>query len=827
MSFRAMKQRDDLTPGGAYRTWFWLGTAAVVVIALIARWALYLEQNSFVRLQRTYELIIMTDELVTNLTGVEASALEYLSTSEQHYLNRYRAANVTLEQTLDQLPRIVQDDPEQRARVEELRRLIGTNLDHLSACIRGRSSMGSGASVRALADRGRSMEEIRKLIGDMKHDEQDVLERYSRTRESRLRTGLAALAGSVLLASCCLLLGQTILRRNVSRRQKAEEGLDFSEKRFEILCEQAPVGIYETDAQGMCVYVNPRWTQMSGLTAADSLGHRWTKVLHPDDRATVLESWQAAAMRGASWEYRLTPPQGGLRWIRALGGPMFSSRGELIGYVGTLEDITEGKLAARALQDREVLNRAVLNSLPANIAVLKDDGTIQTANEAWQQFREEKPSPPACFVGPGVNYLDVCKKAASAGSAVAERAVNGIEKVLRGTLPSFAMQYLCEMSAGKKWFHMVVTPLSGVTNGGAVITHVDVTRRKQAEERFRLVVEATPSALIVADQQGKVLLVNSRAESLFGFQRPELLGRSMESLVPRSLVQQREDSGNELFTDQQGHPTGTGNLYAIRKDGVSVPVEVGLSPIETEEGAWMLSSIIDITERQRADLALRESRRELRALAGRLMNVQEEERRRISRQLHDDLSQKLALLAFDTTNLLLSPPGSRDELDQALRSVQARLLQLSQDVRQIAHQLHPSILEDLGLAAALHDLCEEFSAREGIRAVCTQEGMPERIPKEVASCLYGVTQEAMHNISKHARASEVSIKVEGGSEGIRLSIHDNGLGFDQQAAASRHGLGIISMKERVRLVQGDFSIQSQPGKGSTVIVLVPLSEVVR
>ena len=819
-----MTPRDDLSLRGPYRTWFWLGATAVAVIALIARWALYLEQNSFARLQHTYELIITTDELVTNLTDVEASAVEYLWTSERRYLERFRTSRATLEQTVNQLGRIVQDNPGQRARIEKLRFLIGASLDHFSACIRDRPVMTPVASARALADRGRSMGEIQKLIGDMKHEEQSVLVRYSRTRESRLRAGLAALAGSALLASCCLLLGQTILRRNISRRQMAEEGLDVSEKRFEILCEQAPLGIYEADAQGMCVYTNPRWTQMSGLSAADSLGHGWTKVLHPDDRATVFEGWQAAALQGTSWEYRLTPPQGGLRWIRAVGGPIFSARGDLIGYVGTLEDITDRKLAARALQDREALNRAVLNSLPANIAVLKDDGTIQAANEAWQQYEGEQSSPPACFVGQGVNYLDVCKKAAAAGSAIAEKAVNGIQNVLQGTLPSFAMQYSCELSVGKKWFHMVVTPLSSVTNERAVITHVDITRRKQAEERFRLVVEAAPSALVVANEEGRILLVNSRAESLFGYQRHELLGRSMESLVPRSLVQQPDDAGDELFADRQGPPLESGNLYAIRKDGARVPVEVGLSPIATEEGTWMLSSIVDITQRQRADLALQESRRELRALAGRLMNVQEEERRRISRQLHDDLSQKLALLAFDTSNLLLSPSLSQDELNQELRSIQARIVQLSQDVRQIAHQLHPSILEDLGLAAALHELCEEVSAREGIKAVCTQERMPVRIPKEVASCLYGVTQEAMHNVLKHARASQVSVKVEGGSEGIHLTVHDNGVGFDQQGPASRHGLGIISMKERVRLVQGDFSIESQPGKGSTVIVFVPVSE---
>ncbi len=823
-----MKGQHESSPGMPHRAWFWLGTTAIAAIALIARWALYLEQESFIRLEHTYELIITTDELLSNLTDVEANAFEYLSTRDPSYLEHYHSNRRALARTLDQLDTHVQKNAGQRARVKRLRPLITTTLDDLSRCIHTRPSASFSASAaQVLADRRRSMDQVRALVSEMKHEEADVLAQYSRTRESRLRTGLAALVGSALLASCYLLLGQAILTRNISRRQKAEEGLEVSEKRFETLCEQAPVGIYETDAQGMCVYTNSRWTKMSGLSAAESLGHGWTSVLHPDDRATVFEDWQAAALQGASWEYRLRPPQGGLRWIRALGGPIFSSKGDLIGYVGTLEDITEGKLAARALQEREALNRAVLNSLPANIAVLKDDGTIQTANEAWLRFAGTNSSPPACFVGPGVNYLEECRKSAAAGSAIVEKAVNGIHNVLKGALSSFEMPYPCDSSSGKKWFHMVVTPLSGVTNAGAVITHVDITRRKQAEERFRLVVEAAPSALVVTDQEGRIRLVNSRAETLFGYGRKELAGRSIESLIAKSKDNQPEILSNDPLSEAQGSPSGTSNLYAIRRGDVQVPVEIGLSPIEVEDGTWMLRSIVDITERERANLALRESRRELRALAGRLMNAQEEERRRISRQLHDDLSQKLALLAFDTSSLLLSSAHTREELNEGLRGVHARILELSQEVRQIAHQLHPSILEDLGLAAALHELCEEFSAREGIKAECIQEKIPEHIPKETASCLYGVTQEALHNVMKHAQATQVWITVEGSSDGIRLSVHDNGAGFNQTAAPVRHGLGIISMKERVRLVQGELSIHSQPGDGTTVSVFVPLSEEVR
>jgi signal transduction histidine kinase len=151
-------------------------------------------------------------------------------------------------------------------------------------------------------------------------------------------------------------------------------------------------------------------------------------------------------------------------------------------------------------------------------------------------------------------------------------------------------------------------------------------------------------------------------------------------------------------------------------------------------------------------------------------------------------------------------------------------VQLSQDVRQIAHQLHPSILEDLGLNSALTELCEEFSTRTGIVAMCEQETPPEAMPMEVASCLYRVAQEALHNVSKHARASQVRLMIRGTPEGVGLWIHDDGVGFDLKAGRWQHGIGIVSMKERVRMVQGEFSLHSEPSRGTTVSVFVPLAK---
>jgi signal transduction histidine kinase len=167
------------------------------------------------------------------------------------------------------------------------------------------------------------------------------------------------------------------------------------------------------------------------------------------------------------------------------------------------------------------------------------------------------------------------------------------------------------------------------------------------------------------------------------------------------------------------------------------------------------------------------------------------------------------------------PLSSEDKIREQLLKLRTRIVELSQHVREISHRLHPSILEDLGLTAALNELCEGFSAREGIKVLFTQEAVPRAIPVEVAACLYRVAQEAMHNILKHAQTGYVQMKLSGDSGGIHLSIQDTGVGFDSESLR-RPGLGIVSMKERVLLVHGEFSIHSQPGQGTEVRVFVPL-----
>jgi signal transduction histidine kinase len=228
---------------------------------------------------------------------------------------------------------------------------------------------------------------------------------------------------------------------------------------------------------------------------------------------------------------------------------------------------------------------------------------------------------------------------------------------------------------------------------------------------------------------------------------------------------------------------------------------------------------------------LEQHREELRQLTATLLQVQEEERRRLSCELHDDLNQKLAVLVMEVDALerqaahTLAPgvgaeaPAGGAALRAALRALRGRVVELSDDVRGLAYRLHPSILDHLGLAIALQSYVEEFAKREKIRVTFTHRQVPESLPPEVATCLYRVAQEGLRNVAKHARASRAAMTLWMGSNALHLSIKDSGVGFNP---GERRGLGLISMQERVRALNGTLAIRSKPGDGTQVDVRVPV-----
>lgn len=343
----------------------------------------------------------------------------------------------------------------------------------------------------------------------------------------------------------------------------------------------------------------------------------------------------------------------------------------------------------------------------------------------------------------------------------------------------------------------------------------------ESESRAHAVFQSAAQAIFIVDSAGLIVMANPATEKMFGYAVGELVGNPVDMLVPEQFRPGHSAHRDRFFRSPQVRPMGLGlDLQGRRKDGTEFFVEISLSYIHTAEGPLAVALVTDISKRRADEQSIRHQGQELRALAARLMTAQDDERRRIARDLHDDLSQSLAFLAMDLGKLATKPAAQN--LVAEIRPLQLRAAEAAESVRRISHQLHPSVLEDIGLEAALEQYCEEFEQRSGIATKFTSRNVPELLQREVASSMYHIAQECLRNVSKHAQTKTVSVTVEFAENVLRLTIKDQGIGLKTERPEPR-GVGIVAMRERAHLVNGKLSIQSKTGVGTEVSVEVPVS----
>ena len=224
-----------------------------------------------------------------------------------------------------------------------------------------------------------------------------------------------------------------------------------------------------------------------------------------------------------------------------------------------------------------------------------------------------------------------------------------------------------------------------------------------------------------------------------------------------------------------------------------------------------------------SEQALKRSEDALHALTGRILTAQEEERRRIARDLHDDVNQRLALLTLSLQGVEKQAGMLPDEARASLSSALSGLVSLSDDVRHLAYRFHPSILDDLGLETALQRLLDEFSIRTKTKALFLHQALPRAVSKDIATALYRVVQECLSNVARHAKASRVEVELTGDERCIELIVQDDGVGFDTEAVrTSRRGLGLLNAQERLLVFQGTCDVTAEPGKGTRVWARIPI-----
>lgn len=354
----------------------------------------------------------------------------------------------------------------------------------------------------------------------------------------------------------------------------------------------------------------------------------------------------------------------------------------------------------------------------------------------------------------------------------------------------------------------------------------------RSREHYRMLLESVhvipwemPAALGVATYVGP------QAVEILGYPRAAWYEEGFwESKVHPEDLERALEFYRRVATGREG---GAIEYRMLDSKGGTVWFRDVVSVTDDDGGAAVLRGfMIDVTSRKLAELKLRDSeaavrmsQQRLRDLTGRLLTAQEEERRRLAREIHDDLSQRLAGLANKSGFLEQAVARNATVERSQLEEIHTELVKLAGDVRTLSRGLHPSMLEHLGLVDALRWECRNFAERAGVAVDFTSEEVPREISMELGICLFRIAQTALNNVERHAETDRATVSLRGSNGWLELSIVDAGCGFDATAQRINEGIGLASIEERVRLAHGELTVESAPGSGTRIEVSVPFSSV--
>ncbi len=605
---------------------------------------------------------------------------------------------------------------------------------------------------------------------------------------------------------------------DITEQRKAETDLLESNARFQIVSRATSDLVWDWNLMAGEIWWNDNYYSSLGYKKTVELvnENEWYERIHPDERERVrLNVNKTFKGKSSVWrdEYRYRKADGSYLHFLDRGFIMRDPGGQAIRMIGSMIDMTPIYTVQRKIEESEMRLRTILDTDPECIKLMDEDSCLLDINRAGLQMVEAEHK--EILIGKSVLPLVDTKQQ--------KQFARMVKDAFKGKSDAIEFEMIT-MKGNRRWCELSVVPFLNTDKKviSALGVTKDITERKQAEtavrvseEKYRTLVEQAADSIALYDAAGVLLDTNTSASRLLGYSREEFSQmRLSDVLLPEEMAE------NPVQFDVLSAGVSTVKIRRMRrKDGSVVITEVRSQQLP--DGRF-LSVIRDMTERIKAEEELKSSYKAVRSLTAHLQNIREEERTNIAREIHDELGQQLTVLKMDVAWLNKRFHGTDEKVNQRLKDLLVMLDETVQSVRRISSQLRPSLLDDLGLTAAMEWQLGEFEKRAGIKTSFNAPHDEIPIPEAAKTALFRIFQESLTNVVRHSGAKKLAVSLKEADHSLVMTIADNGKGFDPQKVGDKKTLGILGMKERTEMIGGTYVINSMPGQGTSVIVSVPV-----
>jgi len=599
-----------------------------------------------------------------------------------------------------------------------------------------------------------------------------------------------------------------VLPFTIAGNKKIEKGLLQTREHLQKIMDLSLDVICTANDKGQFVSINAASAKVWGYEPEELIGKPFLDFVYEEDREkTVLIAKNIiAGIKIMNFENRYKHKNGML--IPMLWSSHWVEDSKLM--YGVARDITERKKEEIIKTGAEKYRNMVEQASDA-IVIYSFDGTIhEFNNSAWtlSGYSKEEFSK--------LKLADIL-----VGDIIADPA--NYKAILAGEIITFSRQ----MKRKDGLFIDMEVTVKMLADGKVIAFGRDITERKKAEEAIKKekelsdsVINSLPGVFYFYDENLRLLRWNKQLENVTGYSAAELKRMNPVEFFEGEDRKYMQERSKKVFANGSGDAEASFST----KDGRRVPYYFTGHRMQYEGNPSLLGIGIDITERKKAEQEIVEINRQLRSLSEHLQNIREEERTNIAREIHDELGQQLTVMKIDVS-WLSKKVGKLDKtIGQRAEDLKSLLDNAVVTVRKIASELRPSLLDDMGLGAAIEWQLSEFEKRSGIKTEADKIQIELSLANAIKTGLFRIVQESLTNVARYARAKKVTVSLQCEEGQVMLTIKDDGVGFNKEKLATKKTLGILGMKERTLMMKGTYEIDSAPGMGTTVTVKIPFEE---